>query len=435
MKSLRRRLTLTLALGLLLSLLVQAALGYLTLQRTAEEQAETRLQNQAESLLAALGFSREGIPWLDGKRLDPVYERPFSGYYYLLQVKGLSFYSRSLWQFELRPPPARPEARFSQQPGPQQQRLLILTRRFTRRGQPIAISVAEDLLPFSRQLTQLSLSYIGLSLLLAVLLLGMQGLSLRRALQPLAELTRDLQGLSRGERERLNEAVPTELQPLVQAFNRQLEVLQQRHERTRNAMSNLAHAFKKPLTLLHQQVFLLEPSRRKPFEQQLLQLQQLMDHELNRARLAGPAAGAKAVDLAQEVPSLIQLLERMHAGKTVSCELRLPGPAPLAMERQDALELLGNLLDNAYKWARGRVCLEWSAEQGLMIADDGPGCEPEDLARLSQRGVRLDEQTPGHGLGLAIAREIAESYRAELVLGRSAEFGGLAVRLIFAPEV
>lgn len=431
MKSLRQTLSFHLALGLFVSLMVQGALGFWALHWTAEGQVHTRLEHDAETLLMALQISEEGIPWLDNQRLNPVFNRPFSGHYYRIEVAGLTFYSRSLWQESLNVAATAQGPQLYKQSGPHQQQLLVLSQRFMRRKQPIVITVAEDLSALNQRIAQLSLIYGGVALLLAGLLLAAQMLSLHRALRPLRQLMGELQALGRGERQHLGETVPSEIRPLVQAFNQLIATLQQRHERTRNTMGNLAHAFKKPLTLMHQQLASWPPAQRQPLEHQLQRLQQLMEHELSRARVSGPASGLTPFDLVAELPALVQVLQRMHGTRVIHCDWHLPEGFLLPMERQDALELLGNLLDNAFKWAQSRVRVRVDAERRLHIEDDGPGCEPAELQLLAQRGVRLDEQIPGHGFGLAIAREIMRSYQGDLLLGRSAELGGMSVALAF----
>ncbi|MGV3526954.1 MAG: sensor histidine kinase [Candidatus Sericytochromatia bacterium] len=432
MKSLRQTLSLHLALGLLLSLMVQVALGFWALHWTAEGQVHNRLEHDAETLLMALQISTEGIPWLDNERLNPVFNRPFSGHYYRMEVAGLTFYSRSLWQESLKVAPTQAGEQLYKQSGPHQQQLLVLSQRFIRHKQPIVITVAEDLSALNQRIAQLSVIYGAVALLLASLLLAAQMLSLHLALQPLRQLMGELQALARGERKHLGEAVPTEIRPLVQTFNQLIGTLQQRHERTRNTMGNLAHAFKKPLTLMRQQLSALPSDQRQPLEQQLQRLQQLMEHELSRARVSGPVSGVSPFNLTLELPALVQLLQRMHGSRVIHCDWHVPEGFWLPLERQDALELLGNLLDNAFKWARSRVCVGVDSQQRLLIEDDGPGCEPHELQGLAQRGVRLDENTPGHGLGLAISREIMTSYQGDLVLGRSAELGGMSVALSFS---
>ncbi|MGE5088183.1 MAG: ATP-binding protein, partial [Candidatus Levyibacteriota bacterium] len=132
-------------------------------------------------------------------------------------------------------------------------------------------------------------------------------------------------------------------------------------------------------------------------------------------------------------PSLVKLLEQIHGDRPIAIEWTAPA-RPLPFDREDMLELIGNLADNACKWAAGRVTIDIRDDAGvtLVVADDGPGCPPEALAVLGTRGERIDESVPGYGLGLSIARDIVELAGGTLGFGRSATLGGLEVTARFA---
>ncbi|HNW78161.1 MAG TPA: ATP-binding protein, partial [Candidatus Competibacteraceae bacterium] len=215
-------------------------------------------------------------------------------------------------------------------------------------------------------------------------------------------------------------------------LNRLLTLLDQRQRRARHALGNLAHALKTPLTALTQLAEQPPPPTElqnwwQDLRQQLRQVRALTERELKRARIAGGGAPGLRVLLAPEIADLVTTLQRIHRERALHIETHLPPGGVFSGDRDDLLELLGNLLDNACQWARTTVRLSAVLEPeilSLRIEDDGPGCPPEHLELLSQRGMRVDESRAGHGLGLAIASDIVAQYGGALNLGRSETLGG-----------
>ncbi len=243
-----------------------------------------------------------------------------------------------------------------------------------------------------------------------------------------------------GKIEALNENVPSEISPLVKELNRLLENLRQRLQRSRNALGNLTHAMKTPLTHLQQIGHRDElndiPEIRDRLLAQTTQLQQLIERELTRARLAGHGIPGQHLNVSAEIKPLIESLTVSYQHKQLDIKSRLELTQDLTIDREDFLELMGNLLDNACKWAVHRVELLISdncdlQKNGLLIKieDDGPGCAEHELEKLTQRGLRIDEETSGHGLGLAIAQDITDSYKGNIHFDRSPNLGGLRVQI------
>jgi len=207
-----------------------------------------------------------------------------------------------------------------------------------------------------------------------------------------------------------------------------LQLFEQRLQRSRHAVGNLAHALKSPLGVLRG--LQAEAPIAAELEQQTTHIQQLLERELKRARLAGRGVPGQQFDPAAELPTLVGLLEKMHAAREVCFDCEAPAGPRFRLDRDDMLELLGNLLDNAGKWADERVrCrFEGGGERMLLIVeDDGPGCSDQELSQLTGRGVRIDEGLPGHGLGLAIVQDIVSGYHGRLSFSRSAALDGLRV--------
>jgi len=442
MASVRARL----GVGLVLSLVGLLGLQWLVVSTAiwslAENYATSRLAQDTARVLALLTFTREGRPEVPAARFTPMYQQPFSGYYYEIRTAtGAVLRSRSLWDAELAAPLLAPgQARRLRGRGPKEQRLLVLATGFHKQGHTVTIAVAEDLAPLEADLGHFEHRYLLVSFGILLILIAVQQGMVRLGFRPLQRVRQEMARLERGEISQLDEAVPTEVRPLVQEMNRLLAVMEQRLQRSRNALGNLAHALKTPLTLVMQLAgrdeFTAIPQVREQLLAQTETLHHRLEHELRRARLAGAALPGRRLLLAEELPALVDVVRRVYQDKRLAVECRIPPQAAFAGDREDVLELLGNLLDNACKWARQRVMVTVQEQPGLAvrIEDDGLGCPPEVLKELAERGVRIDESTTGHGLGLAIVRDIVEQYGGEMGFGRSCELGGFQVWVTLPPR-
>ena len=282
---------------------------------------------------------------------------------------------------------------------------------------------------FERLFAVLAVAGLGLMVLI-------QRIIVSHAFQDLKRVYRDIDGLERGTKRNLTEQVPTEILPLVRKLNALLAVYDKRLSRSRNAAGNLAHAIKTPLNVMLQQL----ERRPKSFDregrqicrEQVQRVRDLAERQLKRARIAGGGTAGSVFDPTTELPILRDLLMRMYPGKRLDLHCELALEHPLAADREDMLELVGILLDNACKWASSRVhCRLEPTHDGirLSIDDDGPGCNEDGITDIRGRGARLDERIAGHGLGLSIAAEIVELYGGQLELGRSALLGGFSANV------
>lgn len=434
MVSLRSRLAGWLVATLVALLAVHWVLSSLAPRFIAEQYVATRLSHDAESLLAGLRVGAGGELTLDPAYVAPVYLRPFSGHYFVIQGGGNRIRSGSLWDEDLEAKiPATPgEFWVSEGWGPQRQPVLLWAAAFLVEGVPVGIVVAEDLTPIRSYLARLHLWFsVGTLALLAVLVAAQRAI-VRWSLSPLERVRDDCRRLEAGEVERLGDNVPVEVRPLVGEVNRLLGVLNQRLERSRRSLANLAHAIKGPLTLLAQAA---ESPELNPCAEDVRQgvnrVRELVDRELRRARLAGGPTSTSRFVPARELPDLVGVLRQVHAGRPLAFDATAPEGVSFRGDREDLLELLGNLLDNAAKWASRRVEIRFADGPGLAftVEDDGPGVPADALGQLAGRGVRLDEAVPGHGIGLAIVREIVEQYGGTLDFGRSERLGGLRVEV------
>lgn len=437
MISLRRRLTWGLALSLVVLLTLQWLVVTWAIRSLTENQFVSRLQHESESLLAGVRFDPSDTLRLDADRVNALYRRPFSGYYYVIVSGDQRLSSRSLWDVELQMPAMMAgEERMLRMVGPERQPLLTAVRGFEKQGQPVTILVAEDLTAMQQGLARFQALYAVVSAIGLVLLVFLQQAIVLGALRPLKQLQENLVRLGSGEAERVESHGPSEIMPLIDELNRLLEGMTRRTRRSREALGNLAHALKTRLAVLNQ--LAEHPDTPSAMRQQLLAsisvIGDIVERELKRARLLGDIGPGRRIDLEQEVAQLVHTLRRVHAGKNASFTWEIAPDARFVGDREDLLELLGNLLDNAGKWCRMRVALTVSAGKGVrfIVEDDGPGCNGADLDALTARGYRADESQPGSGLGLAIVRDIVESYGGSLKFGRSASLGGLRVEVAFA---
>ncbi|MDZ7752807.1 MAG: ATP-binding protein [Gammaproteobacteria bacterium] len=279
----------------------------------------------------------------------------------------------------------------------------------------------------------------AIATLVAILLvLALQRQLLRRGLSPLERTRGEVRELELGTRHQLSGDAPAEIQPLIQAFNRLLETLEERLKRSRKAAGDLAHGLKTPLSMLGSLVErpVIDPPLRAEMTRQLALIQGRIERELRRARLMGGTAPGALFRPATDAADLVATLEHIHRDAGLGLETRIVGDEAFPADREDMMELLGNLLDNAFKWAAQRIELtvESSPETlTITLDDDGPGVPEEQLETLARRGRRLDETREGHGLGLAIVRDIVDFYGGGLAIGPSPGLGGLRVQVRLGP--
>ncbi|MFZ4967217.1 sensor histidine kinase [Pseudomonas sp. Mn2068] len=432
MRSIQRRLSLGLVSVLLVVGLIVAQTSLWLFELGLQRYLEDGLHADSENLLVALVRGPQGLQ-LDERRLSPAYQRPFSGHYFRIDFADHHWRSRSLWDQDL-PVPAQPGLHANLQLGPEGQMLLVLRSDYRRLGQSISISVAQDYTPVreSFQLMQRIGLGIGLAALIVILLL--QRVTVRRALRPLENAREQIAQLQQGQRSQLETRVPLELEPLVAQINHLLAHTEDSLKRSRNALGNLGHALKTPLAVLLSLASSAQlegqPALRKVLREQLEQIEQRLSRELNRARLAGEALPGVPFDCDAELPGLLSTLRMIH-GEHLLLSHSSPPSLQLPWDREDLLELLGNLLDNACKWADAEVRLgivETAGGYRLSVEDDGPGIPEQSRDEVFSRGARLDEQTIGHGLGLGIVRDIVDAWGAQMALSGS-PLGGLLVTI------
>lgn len=437
MISIQQRLRHQLLLALLLVMATTLMLLDYGVRHLTQGYILSRLQHDSDSLLAALDQDNNEQWQLPAEQQSSLYQNAYSGHYFIVITPAGQLVSRSLWDLSIQPVPQTPgqHAR-GDMDGPEQQKWLWLASGAEINDQPITVWVAEDIGPLKQQLQLFRFSALGLILATLVLLLLWQQQALRRAfilLQPLQQQLRDMRF---GDVDIKAENLPLEVQPLVSEIQRLLRQLENRVSRSRNAIGNLAHDMKRPLQQLRLLGEQLDNTARQQQSGALGELQRMVERELRRARIVGVSSPGRQTALADDIPPLIDVLQRIYPQHHINSDYPQDGYLP--QDRDDMLELLGNLLDNACKYGKQNVQLLLQRDNGhhgwcIQVSDDGPGIAPDLASHLLQRGTRLDESGSGSGLGLAICQDIINSYGGSLQILAASPTGGLQVR-IFLPD-
>ncbi len=287
----------------------------------------------------------------------------------------------------------------------------------------LVFSVLEDKGVFDRELAVFegtlwrSLGGTGLLLLLT------QTLLLRWGLAPLARMTREIHQIEQGEQTKVEGRYPRELAGLTHNLNILIEQERSRQTRYKHALDDLAHSLKTPLAVLRSA--LAEPSQQPTLvAEQVSRMDDIVRHQLGRAGASGAALFAPQLALAPVLKRIGDSLAKVYADKQLVFALDCPPELSWRIDEGDAFEMLGNVLDNAAKWARRTVTARLWLEAGCLhirVVDDGPGFG--DPQAVLERRVRLDEQVPGHGIGLAVVSDLVASHQGELTLSRAPDGG------------
>jgi len=430
--SLRRRLLAAAALWITLALGVVGLLLVLLFRHHVEQELAERAQTQLDALIAGLSLDAAVPPRLRLKAEppDPTFQQPLGGWYWLVSIDGApQLRSRSWWDHA---PPALPggSARQLRVDGPAGQQLLLWTRGVELAGldAPVRVAVGAD----ATRLQGLTRSFaviVGAALAaLALALWAAAWLQVRSGLTPLARLQTALQQLRQGQASRLQGAFPAEVQPLVDEFHAVLDDKEALLQQARQQAGNLAHGLKTPLAVIGNLAQRWPGEDGELLRQQLQRMGRQIDWQLMRARAAASARATLPTPVAPALEELRRVLTRLHADRGLDLQLALDEHTPdVAVEPEALKEMLGNLLDNACKWAMRQVRVRLTLDGdrvGIEVDDDGPGIAPGQRAQALQRGQRLDERHNGSGLGLAIVDELARLHGGTLELA-DADLGGL----------
>jgi two-component system sensor histidine kinase PhoQ len=292
--------------------------------------------------------------------------------------------------------------------------------------QGFTFSVAVSLTPFEEQLWRFRQELIGWFVGLTAVLLAVLAVLLRWVLSPVRRMEREIHEVEEGRSATIGSGYPRELSGVAVNLNALLAGERKRVARYRDTLGNLAHSLKTPLAVMR--ATLPGSEHRGTFSTEIDRMAGIIEHQMNRAAASGGAMiGQAPVDLAQVSSELRAALLRVYAHKDLSLELDVAAGSLFVGDRGDVTEMLGNLLDNACKWCRGRVRLTAHNDESapvrqrlvVTVEDDGAGIAPEDRPRVLQRGVRADESVPGHGIGLAMVRDTVDLYGGRLEVDES----------------
>jgi signal transduction histidine kinase len=448
--SLRQRLLLAAAALIAVALMLATLVIAFILQRFITSQIDGRLDSQIVFLASMLRVD-DGAIALTGDANGPPFDlppvnapplrgppflRPERGWYWEIIGPDNTLTSHALGSETItlppyRPPPDHDRPAPAEARGPQNQRLHLRIQPINIDGADVTIiaTAPRNAISFPLRAAMftlsLSLTVLGIALVLAILF------QVRLGLRPLERLRLAVAEIRAGRSDRLPETQPREIKPLAVELNALLEQNAAHLERARSHVANLAHGLKTPLTTLTMALAERDPGG--DLSKLVALMERRIRHHLARARAAALSGPVHAqTPIKPRLDDLIGVLAKIYADKHIAVTQDVAPDLAVACEAQDFDELAGNLLDNAFKWARGHVALAVSRvdhrQIALTIADDGPGVKPEQIALLLRPGARADEAAPGFGFGLSIARELAELYGGGLDFATTAS-GGLAVTL------
>jgi two-component system sensor histidine kinase PhoQ len=273
---------------------------------------------------------------------------------------------------------------------------------------------------------------------MAVVLLLAQGVILRWGLRPLRTVTADLQQIEKGRADRLDGEYPKELTGLTSSLNSLIENSKAVQTRYRNSLDDLAHSLKTPLAILQSGCVDSNDAADTSHtlvNEQVERMDEIISHQLQRAAVSGRTTLAKPVPVDRVVERLLRSLDKVYREKQVTVDLELDPSATFTGDEADLTEILGNLLENAWKYCRSTVRIVVSTDQHaggveISIEDDGPGIAADQVDTVLQRGKRMDESIPGQGIGMSMANEIITLYGGQLVFAESS-LGGALLQVSF----
>ena len=388
------------------------------------------------ALIASAEIGPDGEAFLNRPPADQRFLEPYSGVYFQIGAEGLDpFRSRSLWDRALKVQGRHRDFdvhTYDSEEFPTES-LRVLERDVQLPGSKARwrFQVAQSRVGLDEQIEVLrktmvrSFGILGLGLIILAALQAFYGLwPLRRVRSALAEIRS-------GEKSRIEERFPPEIEPLTNELNELLAHNEQQAEEARRHAGNLAHALKTPLTVVTNAATANSPDLAATVCREVATMRRQVDHHLARARAIGRRSSAQArADVWPSLEAVERAVGKIYENVTI--DLAGDKRAAVRVERQDLDEMLGNLIENAAKYGGGRVFVTVKATPDCVeieVEDDGPGIPESMRAAIFDRGVRLDLEKPGTGLGLAIVRDVAEIYRGSIELEESEDLGGLLARL------
>ena len=298
---------------------------------------------------------------------------------------------------------------------------------------PFTFNVITNTILFEAQIERYREDLWGWLGVMAMLLLATQMLVLRWGLQPLRKVSAELAAIESGRQENLKGNYPSELKLLTDSINSLIIHEHKQQKRYRNGLADLAHSLKTPLAVLQGAIHGEEDEaiRRKAIQEQIDRMDNTIQYQLRRAATAGSSPGMRLIMIRPLADRIVNTVTKAYRNKHPAITVKIDETIGLRIDEGDLMELLGNLIDNAFKWCRQSILLSAAYQDNqvmIQVKDDGPGIESHQIAKILERGVRADQSTPGHGIGLAIVRDIVQVYEGELLI-ESDPIGGTCVTL------
>ncbi|KXF75681.1 histidine kinase [Paramesorhizobium deserti] len=447
MISIRRRFVLISLLTVTLSLAAASAVLIQIFADSYSRRVQNELTSHISRLAAALQFGPDGRLLVPASPADNRFLIPYSGLYWQIddptgksELRSPSLFDHALpLPDDAHSPGTIHTYRLE---GPEHRDVMVQERVVVVAApegtRPIRISVAIDATEIDAARWTFALAILPYIMALALFLVVMSLVQLAFGLKPLGRMSADLHLIRDRRADRLPGPYPKELRGLADQLNHLLEIQSAAIDKARARASDLAHGLKTPLTILSNNAFTLREKGQTAMADELDQLANAMlahvDHELARARITPtPEQRRDDAHAAKIITDVIRALKRSGAGEKLAWHTDIPETLRLPIDPHDFHELVGNLLENATKWARKAIWVRMEkddADWRLVVEDDGPGVPEDRLPELTRRGMRLDHLKPGTGLGLAIVSEIAEVYGLSVTLGNRVE-GGFRAEILF----
>lgn len=417
-------------------LLLLLALGgfvlALAFRSAVEEEFSYRLDAILKTIIASTEVANDGSITMARPLGDARFDRIFSGWYWqIASTDGRPVRSRSLWDSVLPTAPSGSDMVVRHLDGPKGEKLLVVERdlRFPGAKGPVHLLVAGDLAEVSGGVQRfdllliVALGLLGLGMVVAIVI------QVRYGLRPLRTMAADLQAVRSGDAPRLAGRYAREVAPLAEAMNGVLDKDANLIERARAHVGNLAHGLKTSLAVLSAE--LQDGGSKQAMIGQVEVMRRLIEHHLGRA--AALAGSGRTLGVKTPVRPVAEgaaaALGKVYAERELSIALDIAPDVAFRGHREDLEEILGNLMENACKWAKRRVRVTAREEAGQLrieVEDDGSGMPTDRIAEATRRGRRFDEQAPGWGLGLSIVSDLVDVNNGEIAFGRSS-LGGLSV--------
>lgn len=405
---------------------------------------DAQLEYVLMALIASAEIGPDGEAFLNRPPADQRFLEPYSGLYFQISASGaqapgpdsdLNLPSRSLWDRRLEVPSGHRDFDIHTYDSTEfeGEELRVVERDVRLPGSPLRwrFQVAQNRDGLDEQISVLrrtlvrSFGALGLGLIILAALQAIYGL------WPLRRVRKAIASIRSGEKSRIEERFPQEIEPLTQELNELLEHNEKQAEEARRHAGNLAHALKTPLTVVTNAADADSPDLPQTVLREAGTMRRQVDHHLARARAIGRRSSAQArADVWPALEAVERAVGRLYEGVTV--DLAGDKQAAVRVERQDLDEMLGNLIENAAKYGGGRVFVTVTTTDECVeidVEDDGSGIPKAERNSIFDRGARLDIEKPGTGLGLAIVRDVAEIYRGSIRLEESEDLGGLLARL------